>query len=78
MNFSENLKLVQVIRGISTKKLAKEMGVSVAHISAYRNGHAPSPSLRTITKFAKALKVRPSMLISDSLADSVKTLVDSE
>lgn len=64
--FGKNLGVIQKLRGISNGTLAKKMDVSPMTISLHRNG-AHSPSLRTITKYADALGVRPAVLIDSEL-----------
>ena len=70
-NFGKNLEIVQALRGISNTALAKRMDLSKVTISMHRKGTA-MPSLKTISKYAIALGVRPGLLIDAGLSEKLE------
>ena len=63
-NFSENLKRLRKIRGLSQFDLADLTGLSQRMIGHYET-HAVEPPLYKIEKIAKALNVTPAALFNE-------------
>ncbi|WWU64686.1 helix-turn-helix transcriptional regulator [Clostridium baratii] len=62
MNIGENIKKIRIKKGISRKKLAKELNVSEPTISRYENNKR-EPNLETLKKIANVLECDLSRLI---------------
>ncbi len=69
-NFAKNLRVVRVCNKLTQKALAKRARVTVSYVSQLEGGHR-SPPLQTITRFAKALKVRPIYLLQENDVDDM-------
>ena len=62
MNFGTNLRNLRVQRQLTQKKLADDMGMSQASITAYETGFR-EPSFEIVRKFAEYFHVAPSSLM---------------
>lgn len=62
MNFGTNLRNLRVSRHLTQQKIANDMGISQASITAYEN-NVREPSFETVRKFAEYFHVAPSILM---------------
>ena len=62
MNFGTNLRNLRIQRGLTQQKLAKEMHMSQASITAYETGYR-EPSFEIVRKFSEYFDVPPSVLM---------------
>ena len=62
MNFGTNLRNLRVQRGLTQQKLADDMNMSQASITAYEH-NVREPSFAVVQKFAEYFRVAPSALM---------------
>ena len=62
MNFGTNLRNLRIQRNLTQQKLADDLGVSQASITAYEVG-IREPSFEVVRKFAEYFRVTPSSLM---------------
>ncbi len=62
MDFGTNLRNLRISRGLTQQKLANDMNVSQASITAYEN-NVREPAFATVRKFADYFHVPPSQLM---------------
>lgn len=55
MHFGSTLRLLRTDAGLSTRELARRIGVSSAYISRVENGHDPAPTADRLIAVAKVL-----------------------
>jgi len=67
MNLGEKIKSVRVKRGISLRRLARDVGVSASFLCQLENGKTGS-SLSTLNSLANALGVSLSFLVDEGVA----------
>lgn len=60
---SRKVKQLRLGSGMTQNELAKVSDVSIQTISYIENGHQFRPSMSTLGKLAKALKVKPAELL---------------
>lgn len=65
VHIGTRLKRLRLARQLSQRALAKKVGVSQAFIGQLETGTEDNPTLATLRKLAKALKVTPSTLLAD-------------
>jgi transcriptional regulator with XRE-family HTH domain len=70
-NFSKAVAILRASRGWSRKKLAEKSGLSISYISRIESKDR-DPSLNTVIKLAKALKVKFFVLVALSEIDSIE------
>lgn len=58
-----NLKALRTARGLTQAQLAKKLKMSQPHFAMLESGAKPNPSLNTLRKLAKALKVSVGELV---------------
>ena len=62
MNFGTNLRNLRVSRHLTQQKIANDMGISQASVTAYEN-NIREPSFETVRRFAEYFHVAPSILM---------------
>ena len=62
MNFGTNLRNLRLQRSLTQQKLADDLNISQASITAYENG-IREPNFETVRKFAEYFHVAPSALM---------------
>jgi transcriptional regulator with XRE-family HTH domain len=65
MLLGKNIRSIRLDKGIKQFELAKKAGISISYLCEIENGKSV-PSLKTLLKIAKALKVDCSVLIQQS------------
>ncbi len=63
-NFAKNMRVLRLSQKLSQAALARRAAVSVSYISQLECARR-SPPLPAVTRFAKALKVRPLYLLQE-------------
>lgn len=71
MSFSDNLKKILLLKGISQSELARRTGINKAIISEYVSGKY-EPKQQNTFKIATALEVKPSDLMGIYIDDGVE------
>lgn len=64
-NFAANVRVLRITRKLTQSQLARRLGITASYVSHVEGGHG-SPQLATVSRFAKALKVRPLYLLQDN------------
>ena len=67
MNLASKLRTIRAVREMSTTELSKLSGVSQSRISQLENGSG-DPSLSSLRKLAKALRVAPAVFLEADAA----------
>ena len=62
MNFGTNLRNLRVSRHLTQQKVANDLGISQASVTAYETGYR-EPSFEIVRKFAEYFSVSPSQLM---------------
>ena len=61
--FAGNVRRLRSMKKLSQRVLADSVGISVSYVSMLERGQR-SPPLETIEKMARALRVKPALLLS--------------
>ena len=67
MSFAENLTRIQAERGVTNYRIAKEIDVSQASISNWKNGTMPHP--RNVKRLADYFNVTVDELLAENAAE---------
>ncbi|KHD35175.1 hypothetical protein NL50_14875 [Clostridium acetobutylicum] len=70
----DNIKKIREKKGISKQELADNAGYSFAYISMLENNKRPNPSIKTIDKIAKALRVSVEEVMNTTNEKSIDTI----
>jgi transcriptional regulator with XRE-family HTH domain len=66
VGFSENLRLLRLLKRITQEGLAKSSGISIRQISSYENGKE-TPRLHNIRRLAEALGVKIAIILDGEI-----------
>ncbi len=58
------LKLLKIARGLSSKQLAEQVGVSTAYITAIESDEKSNLSMDLLSRYAEALDIKKSVIMA--------------
>jgi transcriptional regulator with XRE-family HTH domain len=67
LTFGQRLRETRIRAGLSQSELEEASGIPKARLSRYENGHV-APSIHTLARLAKALRVSEATLLGDQRA----------